>query len=114
MATDIDPDAVHAAQENRDRNEMAQALEISQQDISELTTTFDLVTANITHDVLLDMAADLTRLTKDSGRLLLTGLLAGRQTENIITTFTDSGFSAPKIFSQDEWTALLFEKNQTG
>ncbi len=110
MATDIDPDAVHAARENTERNGMSEVVKIWQQDISELDGPFDLVTANITHDVLLGMATDLTKLTKISGHLVLTGLLAGPQTESITTAFTNYGFSAPDIFFKDEWTALLFEK----
>lgn len=110
LATDIDPDAVHAARENIARNAMDQIVKVSQVDISELSNPFDLVTANITHDVLLAMATDIERLTKVAGHLLLTGLLAGRQTENIISAFTNLGFTTPDIYNKDEWTALLFEK----
>jgi len=110
VATDIDPDAVHAAQENINRNNTSQTVRVGCHNLSDIVDSFDLVIANITHDVLLEMATDLARLTKDSGRLILTGLLAGRQTDSIITALKKLGFPEPDIFPKDEWTALLFRR----
>jgi len=108
MAIDNDPEAVAAARENRNRNELQQIMEVADTPLASLTTPFSLVIANIVHDVLLELAPDLGRLTADGGQLILSGILGGQQVTNIISCFIDLGFSLQRQEEKKEWTALLF------
>ena len=110
MAIDNDPEAVAAARENRDRNELQQIMEVADTPLASLTTPFSLVIANIVHDVLLELAPDLGRLTADGGQLILSGILGGQQVTNIISCFIDLEFSLQRQEEKKEWTALLFLK----
>jgi ribosomal protein L11 methyltransferase len=110
MAIDNDPEAVAAARENRDRNELQQIMEVADTPLASLTTPFSLVIANIVHDVLLELAPDLGRLTANGGQLILSGILSGRQVTNIISCFIDLGFSLQRQEEKKEPTALLFLK----
>lgn len=110
LGIDNDPEAVSAAEENVRRNTLQDQMQISLAPLSSLHEPYDIVIANIVHDVLVSMADDLTRLTADGGTLILSGILAGEQVENIITVFTARGFLPSRQQSREEWAALRFEK----
>ena len=52
---------------------------------------YDLVVANIIHDVLVMMQNDLVRLVGTGGQMVLSGLLQGEQVDNIVKVFTAGG-----------------------
>jgi ribosomal protein L11 methyltransferase len=110
LAIDNDPLAVTAAKENRDRNQLQQIMEVEITPLASLKEPFSLVIANIVHDVLLELAPDLGRLTADGGQLLLSGILQGQQVTNIVSCFEQLGFSLKKQEEKLEWAALLFSK----
>ncbi len=110
-ATDNDPDAVSAAKENVVYNGMQDKMDVSLAPLSEIVDTYDVVIANIVHDVLISMADDLIRLTEKGGYLILSGLLAEKQIGNIREVFCGKGltFAGDKV--RAEWSAIRFVKN---
>lgn len=110
MAIDNDPEAVTAARENTARNNLPQIMAVEETPLTSLSDPYSLVIANIVHDVLLELAPDLARLTVDNGNLILSGLLSGPQVTNIISCFTGLGFSLNRQEQKKEWAALLFTK----
>jgi len=70
---------------------------------------FDLILANINKHILIDIADKIYQLTKDSGKVILSGLLVGDKTD-IVELYSSKGFSLveEKIFG--EWIALVFTK----
>ena len=110
LGIDNDPDAVAAAKENVVRNGLQKSMQVSLAPLSTLEGKYPVVVANIVHDVLLDMFTDLVRLTADSGVLILSGILAGEQAENIVPRFTEAGFSLGKAEVSGEWVALMLLK----
>ena len=111
MAIDNDPEAVSAAKKNIEINKLQQIMEAQITPLASFTTPFSLVIANIVHDVLLELAPDLGRLTASGGQLILSGLIAGQQVTNIIACFTALGFSLNRQEQKKEWAALLFSKD---
>lgn len=110
LAIDNDPEAVNAARENCARNNLQQIMTVEATPLASLSAPFSLVIANIVHDVLLELAPDLGRLTADNGQLILSGILAGPQVTSIISCFTNVGFSLSRQEQKKEWTAILFAK----
>ena len=109
-ATDNDPDAVEAAKENAARNGMQEKMDVSLAPLSEITETYDVVIANIVHDVLVSMADDLIRLTEKGGYLVLSGLLAEKQVGNIREVFCAKGLTFAGDKTRAEWAAIRFVK----
>jgi ribosomal protein L11 methyltransferase len=107
---DNDPEAIAAASENVRHNGLEERMSISLSPLSTLMGSFSIVVANIVHDVLLDLADDLNRLIAADGRLILSGILTGEQSDNIIRQFSMRGFCLKKHLQQKEWSALLLEK----
>lgn len=110
LGIDNDPEAVSAAEQNVRRNSMQDQMQISLAPLASLKEPYDIVVANIVHDVLIIMADDLARLTADGGTLILSGILAGEQVENIIKVFVAKGLLPSGQRSRQEWAALRFEK----
>ena len=108
LGIDNDPDAVSAAKENVVRNRLQQSMQVSLTPLSRLEGSYDVVVANIIHDVLVEMSADLIRLTAAGGVLILSGILVGEQVESVVTLFTEAGFSLEKEEASGEWAALMF------
>ena len=112
LAIDNDPLAVAAAGENVARNHLAPVVEVSGVALEELTDAYSLVVANIIHDTLVEMAGTLDRLVEPGGALVLSGILQGEQTENIVRSFSALGFAPVRIERRAEWSALLLRKGR--
>ena len=110
LAIDNDPDAVAAALDNVDYNNLSHLMTVSTKDITETTGPFDLIAANITQDVITEMAPRLYSLLAPHGRLVLAGILKGEQAEAITDLFHSSGLTLLHSPDQKEWQAFLFEK----
>jgi ribosomal protein L11 methyltransferase len=110
MAIDNDPLAVNAARENIVHNHLQKVMAVENTPLAALTIQHTLVIANIVHDILLELATDLARLTMDGGWLILSGILRGQQVETIISCFTNLGFFLKQQEEKKEWAALLFSK----
>jgi len=110
LGIDNDPEAVSAAKENVQRNSLQDRMQISLAPLSSLFEPYEMVVANIVHDVLIGMADDLARLTADGGTLILSGILAEKQVASIRAVFTAKGFQLPRQENSQEWAALRFDK----
>jgi len=110
LAIDNDPVAVSAAAENTLLNKLSDRMVVTGAPLSSVAPQYSLVIANIVHDVLVMLSADLERVTEPGGRLVLSGILHGMQVESIIRRFNEAGFRLIEEQKRDEWAALLMEK----
>jgi ribosomal protein L11 methyltransferase len=107
IAVDNDPDAVAAALENVARNNLAGRIGVSDRDLAAIDGTFDLVSANITADVLLPLAPLLVARLAPCGALVLAGLLAGEQTREVRAAYERLGLLCAAERCEGEWASLL-------
>ena len=107
IAIDNDPDAVVAARENVARNDLAGRIGVSGLDLGAINGKFDLVTANITADVLLPLAPRLAGCLSPCGALVLAGLLAGEQTREVRAAYEGLGLLCAGERVEGEWASLL-------
>jgi len=110
MAIDNDPDAVTVAQHNVHANHFDWNIGVSTRPLEELEGLYDLICANIVHDVLVDMAPAISRLTASRGSIILSGILAGEQEKNIERVYRENGIQLVRAEHDEEWAAMLFEK----
>jgi ribosomal protein L11 methyltransferase len=107
IAVDNDPEAVRVARENIAHNNLQRSITASGDDLSEITGGFNLICANIIHDVLVDMAPAIARLLADNGSVVLAGILRGEQEDNIIKVYGELNFTLQASRHEDEWVSLL-------
>ncbi len=110
LGIDNDPDAVTAATENVARNHLHSVMQVSLKPLKQIDEHFNIIAANIIHDVLVGMALDFKSLLAHNGHLVLSGILHGEQEKNIIRVYTDCKFVLVKTEQQEEWVALHFVK----
>ncbi len=107
-AIDNDPEAVRVAQENITHNNLSHAIICSDTPLEEISGDFQLICANIIHDVLVEMASRISQLAAPGSHLVLAGILHGEQEKNITKIYAEHGFQLEQAAYEDEWVSLLF------
>ncbi len=104
---DYDPAAVRIAKENAARNGTPKA-RFSQIDVLKWQPkqTWDIVAANIFHDVLEAAFPQLLRAVAPGGLLMLSGILKS-QAQDCLTAGKRAGFTVQKVISKGKWVTAL-------
>lgn len=110
LGIDNDSIAVAVARENVAQNNLSHVMEVSDRPVSQLTGTYQLVMANIVHDVLIAIAEDVKRLVEPGGRLILSGIVEGPQVASIKEEYLKHGFTAVQTEIVEEWAAVSMQK----
>lgn len=111
LGIDNDPEAVRIATDNVLLNKLNCKMEVSGTPLQQIQEHFNLIVANIVHDVLITMTKDFNKLLKTEGSLVLSGLLHGEQEENILHLYQNNGFLFEDRAQQNEWVALHLRKS---
>ena len=101
-AIDISAAAVEATLANAERNGVAAEISAGRRPIDEVEGPFDVVLANLLAPVVVDMAAELRRVTAPSGALIVSGILAASHDHvlealaprHVVETVTREGWAA--------------------
>lgn len=109
IGLDNDIDARSAAIDNIRKNRLESIMSIDPRGLNALDDRFDLVIANITQDVLTLLVHDILARLTPGGRLVLSGILTGDQTDTIKRVYGGLGLALVRTKSEGEWTGLLFE-----
>jgi len=110
LAIDNDPEAVRVAGENAAANGLAAEMKVELTPLTALTGAYDIVVANIVHDVLVGLADELIRMTRPQGLLILSGLLAEGQCASIEKKFVTAGCRCLDMRSSGEWAAICLQR----
>ncbi|MEO6214359.1 MAG: 50S ribosomal protein L11 methyltransferase [Vicinamibacterales bacterium] len=108
---DNDPDAVENARENIVANGVETVVEAH---VDDLTTTTvapaDTVTANLTGTLLSIHAADLARLVRPGGSLIVSGFNVDEKAR--VTEALSTHFAITEMAEEDDWFAFVLTKRQ--
>lgn len=111
-AIDIDPQAVAVARENAEINKVSALIEITEGVPRDFTgRNFDMVVANLTAEVIIDLIDDLAACLKESGTLILSGVLVELQTD-VEQSIGQSGLTIIKRRVMGEWCSLVAGKGE--
>ncbi len=110
-AIDNDPEAVRVAGENVAANKLADQVSVSNAELESLTGQYNLIIANIVHNVLVEMAPYFYNLLYPGGMVILSGILSGEQEKNINRVYSQSGFAKIGEELDGEWVAMLLIKS---
>lgn len=109
VAVDNDPEAVTAACDNIRRNRLTEKITVTDTPLADIRGQFDLICANIVHDVLIDMAPQFKRLLAPGGHVVLAGLLSGEQVNNIISVYAGHGMQSGATREKGDWAGILLQ-----
>ena len=103
-ACDTDAEAIEIAKENARLNGVGGQITFRVGTVDEQTLSADLVCANLTAPVIVDLLPSLLGAT--CGRLVLSGILDS-QIELVQSRLSELGVTAPEIDQDGEWIALV-------
>ena len=106
---EIDPEARRTARTNIELNHLTD-IEIRDDLLEELRSSYDVVVANIIDGVLIQLQKDLLRVTKDGGHLLVTGILKERDDEFFQSFIEKAPLRVVRRIEKDEWVGYWLEK----
>ena len=111
VAVDNDGWCYENCKENAELNNVSNSIKIITGDIKNVDEKgFDLVLANIQKNILLEILDDLKMKIKENGILILSGLLL-KDEEEIMISYSDSGFTFVEKSVKDDWISLVFNFN---
>ncbi|HEX5732302.1 MAG TPA: 50S ribosomal protein L11 methyltransferase [Blastocatellia bacterium] len=111
-AIDIDPQAVAVARENAEINRASALMEITEGVPRDFTgRNFDMVVANLTAEVIIDLMDDLAGCLKESGTLILSGILIELQAD-VERSIARSRLTIMKRRVMGEWCSLVAGKGE--
>jgi len=109
-AIDIDPLAVTVARENAEINGLADSIEINEGQARDYAGQgFDVVVANLTAEVVIDLISDLVACLSDSGLMILSGILV-LLAESVEKSLLDAGLEIIEKREAGEWAAIVARK----
>ena len=109
IAVDNDEWCFGNAKENCELNFASGNVDVRLGEIKDIEENdFDLITANIQKNILLDISKDLKAKIKSNGIIILSGLLF-QDEEDILKRYTSLGFQFNEKKTLDEWIAMIFK-----
>jgi ribosomal protein L11 methyltransferase len=109
---DIDPWARTNAEENAERNGLADRFDIREGSLEVVPEhEFDLVLANINRNALIDLLPDFHSRLIQGGHLVLAGLLT-EDRETMLRHAADSGFHLLSEATEDDWWAAAARRDE--
>jgi ribosomal protein L11 methyltransferase len=106
LALDTDPVAVVAAQENVQRNGVAEVVTVVQGSLDQATGTYDLVVVNILAKVIIALArAGLAKRVRPGGRWVVAGIIEP-QVAQVLATLEASGLQTTERRQIADWVTL--------
>ena len=110
MAIDNDEWCYDNAWENAELNVVVNKIDIKTAEIKDVEENdFDLIIANIQKNVLLEIADEIIKRVKQTGKIILSGLLESDE-KDITEKYEHLGFELINKNQMDEWIVLVFQK----
>jgi ribosomal protein L11 methyltransferase len=107
VAIDIDPQAVEVARDNAAINGVSDSIEVFEGQPRELAgREFDVLVANLTAEVIMDLLGDLAACVVTQGLMILSGIL-GELAEDVERSLAASGLEVIERREAGEWSALV-------
>ncbi|MDR1578707.1 MAG: 50S ribosomal protein L11 methyltransferase [Deltaproteobacteria bacterium] len=113
VGLDTDADTIKVAEDNGKNNKLDARANFSNAPLAEQGPGYDLIVANLTLNVLIELAPEIKRLLAPQGQVIVSGLLAD-QTAALEEVFQALGLGCLRHLGQGEWSALLLGSAGTG
>lgn len=106
LGIDIDPVAIQVSRENIALNQLESAVSIIEGDLTKgLNYKADIITANLTADLVISLAKDIKKHLDKDGIFISSGILTDKN-ESVISALEEGGFRIIEILEQGEWCAM--------
>ncbi|EUJ33345.1 ribosomal protein L11 methyltransferase [Listeria floridensis FSL S10-1187] len=112
LALDLDEVAVRAARENVEQNQVANLVELRQNDLlNGINQEADLIVANILAEVILLFPKDVHRLLKPGGIFIASGIIEGKA-EDVREALIEASLTVLETRQQGDWGAIIAKRGE--
>ncbi|HDQ04018.1 MAG TPA: 50S ribosomal protein L11 methyltransferase [Deltaproteobacteria bacterium] len=111
IGVDIDKKAVEIACENAAINQVEDCVKFINRDVKTLTEPRNLIIANLTAKLLLELHGHLTGLLMPEGYLIISGIIE-HDVKSIEEIFSKPTFIQKRIIREKEWVCYVLNKTQ--
>lgn len=110
LALDLDEIAVTSAKQNIKYNDVASKITVKQNDLLQgIETGFDIVVANILAEVILRFVSDASRVLKQNGLFISSGIISKKKDE-VIDALENNHFEIVEVTELEDWVAIVAKK----
>lgn len=110
IMSDISELAVKVCKENLELNGIKNAT-VTEADLLESTTIKgDIIFANLTADILIELSKNIDKVVKENSYLVLSGIIHARYND-VLNTFLSKGFVLDKSLTLGEWCGLRLKNS---
>jgi ribosomal protein L11 methyltransferase len=110
---DVDPEAILVAEENAEINGVSDRLELEVNKLGFYQgQEFDVVVANLTADVITDLAPEFIHVIKGQGALIVSGILC-EQGDDVLSWLARCGFDLLESKPDGEWVSFALRSQKT-
>lgn len=107
LALDIDPQAAAVARDNVRLNRLQAVVQVEEGGLDEpLSADFDLAMANISAEVIVEMAPVLAEVLRPDGVLIVAGF-SSESAERVSTALARTGLVVERALADGDWRALI-------
>lgn len=110
VGIDIDPRAVEVARENVEINKVSRRVELLEGQPGALSDAFDVVVANLTAEVIVDLMPELADRVAKTGLMILSGVLSSL-VGDVERSLAAASFTVIERGNAGEWTAIVALKS---
>lgn len=110
---DNDAVAVRVAEKNLEQNHMSKndCTLFTGNLVDNINTRFDVVTANILAEVIMELSADVKTVLAENGRFICSGIIQPRK-QDVLNRLAADGFDLVDIIEKEEWVAIAASVRQ--
>lgn len=109
VMTDIDKVAVMSAEHNAEINGVADKCTVLRSDLIDgINDVASLAVANITADILVRLASDISKQLKKDGILIMSGIILSKL-DFVLAEFIKFGFKTIEVVNKGEWYAVVMQ-----
>ena len=109
VGVDNDASVISVAIENAEKNQVADKCNFYTGIASDVEGEYEIVVANILAHVLIEAMADLVPLIKQSGKLILSGIISAKS-QDVQDSCIQNGLKIIEILQEENWVAIIAEK----
>jgi ribosomal protein L11 methyltransferase len=109
ICVDIDKKAAEIARENAVINQVDGRLRIINRDVTTINEPRNLIIANLTAKLLLQLRPHLTQLLLPEGYMIISGIIE-QDTKSIEEHFSVASFTQNKVITEKEWVCYVLKK----
>ena len=106
---DIDASIIDEAQSNASDNNLSGTINFSTKPLAEISEQYQLVTANILLKTIINLLKNISGNVAEDGYLITSGIKT-KDLEMAVNSIEEAGFKMVKNYSENDWVAILFNK----